>query len=265
MADTWPVSKGSVGTKGSANKVSSLTTTQKSSGTGYTAKDARNVEALRSFNEDIGGGPAQAQLTSGERRYAQSQGYIGGGTKSTAAQPKQYDDAILRAGRKNTSTNSEPYDDAILRAARRSKSAPAEDNPANGDEKEAAKTFSGTIPAPEENFAPERTSIENLLQEIVQITPDSFLQGLPGGLSSIIGGAIQGLTNLLPSVMGNLLSTTSLTNVFGNIVGTIGGAVGDALGGLANGLVDAGKTLFADLGGAISNIPGLGPIIQDFS
>ena len=131
MADTWPVSKGSVGTKGSANKVSSLTTTQKSGGTGFTSQDARNVEALRQFNEDIGGGPAQAQLTPGERRYAQSKGYIGGGTNS-GKQPKQYDDAILRAGRKNTSTD-EPYDDAILRAARRSKSAPAADNPANAN------------------------------------------------------------------------------------------------------------------------------------
>ena len=262
MADTWPVSKGSVGTKGSANKVSSLTTTQKSGGTGFTSQDARNVEALRQFNEDIGGGPAQAQLTPGERRYAQSKGYIGGGTNA-GKQPKQYDDAILRAARKNTSTD-EPYDDAILRAARRSKSAPAADNPANANA-ESGKTFAGTTPAPKENFLPERTSIENLLQEIVQITTDSFLQGLPGGLSSIIGGAVQGLTNLLPGVMGNLLSTTSLTNVFGNVLSTVSGAVGDALGGLANGLVDAGKALFEDIGGAISNIPGLGPIVQDFS
>lgn len=44
---------------------------------GYTSRDAQNVEALRSFNNQIGGGVSRAQLTPGERAYAQSRGYTG--------------------------------------------------------------------------------------------------------------------------------------------------------------------------------------------
>ena len=43
---------------------------------GFTDKDAQSVEQLRSFNDSIGGGVADAALTEGERVYARSQGYI---------------------------------------------------------------------------------------------------------------------------------------------------------------------------------------------
>jgi len=39
-------------------------------------EDARQVEQLRSFNDAIGGGAAQAKLSAGERAYARSMGYI---------------------------------------------------------------------------------------------------------------------------------------------------------------------------------------------
>ena len=71
----------------------------------------------------------------------------------------------------------------------------------------SAKTYSGTTPAPKENFLTARTSIEDLLQGIVQQTADSFLQGLPGSLSSIIGGAVQGL--LGRSTVGLRMRTSS--------------------------------------------------------
>lgn len=129
----------------------------------------------------------------------------------------------------------------------------------------SAKTYSGTEPAPKENFLTARTSIEDLLQGIVQQTADSFLQGLPGSLSSIIGGAVQGLLNQLPGVMNNLLSTTGLTSVFGNVIDSVSAGIGSAINGMAGALADAGKALFTDLGNVISDIPGLGPVIQDFS
>ena len=204
MADTWPVNNGAVGTKGSADRISSRTNQQ------------------------------QADAAMGRTR-------------------SQVDpDANDPRGRDQRNTPP-----PATTAAAASPVAPNND--------ETPQTYSGTTPAPEEFFLTERTAIEDILSGIIQPTVDSFLQGLPGGLSSIIGGALQGIANLLPNVMGNLLSTTSLTNVFGNVVGSIGSVVGDALGGLANGLVDVGKTLFEDIGGAIGSIPGLGPIVQDFS
>ena len=58
-------------------------------GDSYTAADRERVEELRAFNESLGGGGASAQLTDGERAYAISQGYIGGTTTTTAADPNQ--------------------------------------------------------------------------------------------------------------------------------------------------------------------------------
>ena len=53
--------------------------------------DAQNVEQLRSFNNETGGGPARAQLTAGERAYAESRGYLvrstPAGTVVTASDP----------------------------------------------------------------------------------------------------------------------------------------------------------------------------------
>lgn len=42
----------------------------------YTQSDIDSVEALRSFNTELGGGEAQARLTPGERAYASEKGYI---------------------------------------------------------------------------------------------------------------------------------------------------------------------------------------------
>lgn len=46
------------------------------SSTAYSAQEAQNVEDLRSFNADLGGGAASANLTPGERAYAREKGYI---------------------------------------------------------------------------------------------------------------------------------------------------------------------------------------------
>ena len=42
----------------------------------WTMADAQEVERLRSFNEDVGGGRAMAQLTPSERAYAEHMGYM---------------------------------------------------------------------------------------------------------------------------------------------------------------------------------------------
>lgn len=53
-------------------------------GSAYTAADARNVEDLRRFNADLGGGPSSAKLTPGERAYAIERGYIRSPSNRTA-------------------------------------------------------------------------------------------------------------------------------------------------------------------------------------
>ena len=42
----------------------------------YSQNDLESVESLRGFNESIGGGLAQVELTEGERAYALEKGYI---------------------------------------------------------------------------------------------------------------------------------------------------------------------------------------------
>lgn len=51
-------------------------TSTQSSAAAWTEDDARNVEALREFNSELGGGAAAAELTESERAYARSQGYL---------------------------------------------------------------------------------------------------------------------------------------------------------------------------------------------
>lgn len=56
-------------------------------GEGYTAADAAAVEQLRSFNEELGGGGAAAELTDGERAYAEERGYISEPTDTPTTTP----------------------------------------------------------------------------------------------------------------------------------------------------------------------------------
>jgi len=175
------------------------------------------------------------------------------GTKGSAnrTNQQQADEAM---GRTTTSpTNQQQADQAMGRNAQ------------GGGEGGAPTTKAGTTAAPKEDYVETRTAIQDASQSVVEITLDSFLQGLPGSLSQIIGGAVQGLLGQLDSVMSNLLSTTSLTNVFGNVVGSIQEGIGNAISGMAGALADVGQTLFTGLGNVISEIPGMGPVVRDFS
>ena len=75
----------------------------------WTTADAQEVERLRSFNEDIGGGRIRAQLSEGERAYAISMGYISSGREDSptpeVTNPESIDDA--RAAR-NAPENTRP-------------------------------------------------------------------------------------------------------------------------------------------------------------
>lgn len=97
------------------------------------------------------------------------------------------------------------------------------------------------------------------------VTRDTFLQGVAGSLSDIVSGGISNLVNQLPTTVGNLLNSTSLTGALGGVAANLGSNLGNALGGMAASLGNAAGQLASGLGDAISNIPGIGPAIQNFT
>ena len=127
----------------------------------------------------------------------------------------------------------------------------------------ATTTYAGTTSA--DNPSTVRTQIVDATQGEVLGIKDSFLQGLQGGLSSIIGQGLNNLLGSLPSTMQNLLSSTGLTGALGSALGAIDGAIGNALGGLGDALGDAAGKIASGLGSAIGGIPGIGPAFEGFT
>ena len=134
---------------------------------------------------------------------------------------------------------------------------------APGQRGTATTTYAGTIAA--QNPSTVRTQIVDATNGEVNIIKDSFLQGLQGGLSSIIGQGLNNLLGSLPSTMQNLLSSTGLTGALGSALGALDGAIGNALGGLSNALGDAAGKIASGLGAAIGGIPGVGPAFEGFT
>ena len=115
------------------------------------------------------------------------------------------------------------------------------------------------------NPAEVRTEIQDTTTNAVEYIADSFLQGVQGGLSSIAGSFLGGLLGKLPGVMGDLLSSTGLSGALGSALGAIDGAIGNALGAVSGALGDMAGKLASGLGAAISGIPGVGPVFDQFS
>jgi phage-related protein len=134
-------------------------------------------------------------------------------------------------------------------------------------QKKNSKTTTSTKAGTTDASNPEaiRTQILDPAKTGVELIVDSFLQGLQGGLSSILGQGLNNLLGSLPSAMQNLLSSTGLTGALGQALGKIDGAIGNALNGLSNALGDAAGKIAGDLGAAISNIPGVGPVFEGFT
>ena len=82
VADDLAAARG-IGATESGDRGDGLRGPSSSTEAAWTTADAQEVERLRSFNEEIGGGRAMAQLTPGERAYAISRGYIQGSTVDT--------------------------------------------------------------------------------------------------------------------------------------------------------------------------------------
>lgn len=110
------------------------------------------------------------------------------------------------------------------------------------------------------------TELVDILGNIIGHPVDTFLQGgLPGSLSQILGGVASSLLGQLGGVMNNLLSTTGLTSTLGNVFGQVSSALGSAIGDVAGALTGAAGELFNGLGNVISEIPGMAPVVRDFS
>jgi len=73
--------------------------------TNWTTEEMQNVERLRSFNEEIGGGRAYASLTPGERAYAIHMGYI-----TAPSNDDTIDDARASRNAENNPTNPDATD-----------------------------------------------------------------------------------------------------------------------------------------------------------
>lgn len=197
MADTWPVSNGSVGEKSSTEV-----------GYGEGKVDPRLASAA-----GIGPPLAGSQSTSA--------------TGSSAASPST--------------------------ASSETKSASKETD---------TKPKSGLTPGEPKD---ERTKVlDPLLAEVIS-SIDTFLQSLPGSLSSILSSGLQSLFDKLPGTIQNLLNSTGLTSVLGGMVETLSAELSNAMTELSSKLQSAAGELLSGLGEKISQIPGIGPLFQNFS
>lgn len=120
----------------------------------------------------------------------------------------------------------------------------------------AGVTRSGTLATT--TPAPARTNIQDPTQENVDITVDSFLQGLQGSLSSLA----QGIGGILGGAIQELLGSTALSGALGGLVSGLSQGLSNALGGLSNALGQAASGLLSGLGNAIQSIPGVGPALS---
>ena len=112
------------------------------------------------------------------------------------------------------------------------------------------------------NYTEPNTTITLPDGTAVNITKDSFLQGLVGSLSDILGQGLDGLLDKLPGAIGDLLNATGLTGALSGLVGGLSEGLGQALGDLTGALGDAASGLFSGLGDAIGEIPGVGPVFD---
>tara|TARA_B100000902_G_scaffold72167_1_gene77488 strand:+ start:1140 stop:2714 length:1575 start_codon:yes stop_codon:yes gene_type:complete len=120
-------------------------------------------------------------------------------------------------------------------------------------------TRSGTLPT--DSPAEARTLIQDATATDVEITTDSFLQGLQGSLSSLA----QGIGGILGGTLQQLMSSTALSGALGGLLGGLSEGLGKALGGFANALGNAANGILSGLGNAIQNIPGVGPVLSNMT
>lgn len=225
MADTWPVSSGSIGNQGSTETVSPRSAGDPRIGEAMYAGTGSSVTGTRTADTSTGAesldafGGAGATVIPGvgidETPGANSQTAMPGSAaeETVAAQP-----VVIRSGL-----------------------TPSTD----------------TIAA--------RTNILDFVSGDVTITVDSFLQGLQGSLSSVLQSGLNGLLSKLPGGIQDLLNSTGLTGALSGMVDSLSAGLSNALGQMTSALQGAASELASGLGEAISNIPGIGPVFDNFT
>jgi hypothetical protein len=202
MADTWPVSGGSVGSRGSTETTSPRSGGDPRSGEeGLDAFGGEGATVIPGVGIDETPGANSATAT-GENQ--------GAGTGSAAA------------GSTNAAAAS------------------------------AASTARDTV-------------VRDISGNTIQITLDSFLQGLQGSLSTILQQGLSGLLANLPAGIQELLNSTGLAGALSGMVDQLSAGLSDALGQMAGALQGAAQQLASGLGEAISSIPGIGPVFDGFT
>ena len=227
MADTWPVSGGSVGSRGSTE-----TAAPRSGG------DPRTGEAMYAGTGSTVTGNRAADASPGQ----ESLDAFGG--EGATVIPGVGIDETPGANSATAMPGSEQQEEQAA---------------------EPRVTRAGLIPALESSTLEGRRLVQDASGNEVAITLDSFLQGLQGSLSSILQQGLSGLLSKLPAGIQDLLNSTGITGALSGLVENLSPALSDALGQMAGALGDAASQLAGGLGDAISNIPGVGPVFDNFS
>ena len=118
-----------------------------------------------------------------------------------------------------------------------------------------------TIP---NNQVSEPSGIIDVTGREVPFTIDTFLQSLPGSLSTILSSLANNLFQQLPQFAQDLISSTALSGVLSGAISNFSTAISESIGRFAGALQDAASSLLNDIGETISEIPGIGPVLQDF-
>lgn len=109
------------------------------------------------------------------------------------------------------------------------------------------------------------TGIVDVVGREIPFTIDTFLQSLPGSLSTILADLANNIIGQLPQIAQDLLSSTALSGVLSGAIGELSNVIAESVGNLAGALQDAAGSLLNEIGEAITEIPGIGPVIQDFA
>ena len=256
-AQAYAVENGSVGTQGAISK-QPTTSVQPPSDIGRT--------------DPVGTPPTNPQYTVVESRGIDEEGFSYTERKlvPVAATPTVAAEANVPVREDG------PYYDAFGDSYPTAEQASSADRSSAG-QAQVARNRTATTPAAANSTtgSPQRNSssssgsnrrpITDATGATVNITPDSFLQGLAGSLSNIIQQGLSGLLSNLPGALQDLLSSTGLAGALSGLVEGLSGALSDALGNLTGALSEIGTKLASGLGDAISSIPGVGPVFDQFT
>ena len=118
-------------------------------------------------------------------------------------------------------------------------------------------SFAG-LPASRTQLLPADTVIKDVTDEEVEITIDTYLQGVQGSLSSTGSGLSP---NIFGSSIGNMLAGSAISGALGAVTSSLSPGLGNAMNNFAGSLGNAVGKLTGDIGEGLTKIPGVGPVL----